>query len=81
MFEKEGDRTSFSEYYTPKIEIKDFNVVIDGKRVFDALIKNKEETHKKNIEISKNNDCTTSNLLDYEYFSNYYSLIEIDLSE
>ena len=29
-FENEGDRTSFSKYYTPKIEVKDFNVLIDG---------------------------------------------------
>ena len=30
-FENEEDRTSFSKYYTPKVEIKDFNVLIDGK--------------------------------------------------
>ena len=30
-FEKEEDRTYFSKYYTPKVEIKDFNVLIDGK--------------------------------------------------
>ena len=30
-FENEEDRASFSKYYTPKVEIKDFNVLIDGK--------------------------------------------------
>ena len=30
-FENEEDRTSFSKYYTPKVEIKDFNVLINGK--------------------------------------------------
>ena len=30
--------------------------------------------------MSKNNDWTTGNLLDYEYFSNNYKLIAIDLS-
>ena len=29
-FEIEIDRTSFFKYYTPKIEIKDFNLLIDG---------------------------------------------------
>ena len=29
----------------------------------------------------KNNDCTTGNLLDYEYFSKDYKLIAIDLSK
>ena len=30
-FEDEEDRTSFLKYYVPKVEIKDFNVLIDGK--------------------------------------------------
>ena len=30
-FENEENRTSFSKYYVPKVEIKDFNVLIDGK--------------------------------------------------
>ena len=30
-FKNEEDRTSFSKYYTSKLEIKDFNVLIDGK--------------------------------------------------
>ena len=30
--------------------------------------------------MGKNNDYTTGNLLDYEYFSKYYKLIAIDLS-
>ena len=29
-FENEDDRTYFSKYYTPTVEIKDFNVLIDG---------------------------------------------------
>ena len=44
-------------------------------------VKNKEEPYEKIIEISKNNDYTTGNLLNYEYFSKHYKLIEIDLSE
>ena len=30
-FQNEEDRTSLSKYYTPKVEIKDFNMLIDGK--------------------------------------------------
>ena len=44
-------------------------------------VKNKEETYEKIIEMSENNDYTTSNLLDYEYFSKYCKLIAIDLSK
>ena len=44
-------------------------------------VKSKEETYKKIIEISKSNDYTICNLLDYEYFSKHYKLIPIDLSK
>ena len=33
------------------------------------------------MSISKNNDHTTRNLLDYEYLSKHYKLIAIDLSK
>ena len=67
-FKNKEDKTSYSKYYTTKVEIKDFNVLIDGKWFFDVPIKNKEETYEKNIEMSKNNDYKTDNLLDYEYY-------------
>ena len=44
-------------------------------------IKNDEETYKQVIEMGRNNDYTTGNLLDYEYFSKHYKLIAIDLSK
>ena len=44
-------------------------------------MKNKEEASEKIITISKNNDFTTVNLLDYEYFSKHCKLIAIDLSQ
>ena len=79
-FENEEDRTSFSKYYTPKVEIKDFNVLIDGKSFFAVPVK-KKEAYEKIIEIRKNNDYTTGNLLDYEHFSKHYKPIAIDLSK
>ena len=80
-FENEEHKTSFSKYYAPEVELKDFNVLIDGKSFFDVSVKNKEETYEKDIEMSKNNDYTTVNLLDYAYFLNHYKLIAIDLSK
>ena len=44
-------------------------------------IKNEEETYQQIIEMGRNNDYTTGNLLDYEYFSKHYKLIAIDLSK
>ena len=76
-FENETDITSFSKYYVSKVEIKGFNVLIDGKQFFEILLKNKEEAYEAIIEMS----YTTGNLLDYEYFSKYYKLIAVDLSK
>ena len=53
---KKDHRDSFSHYYVPNIEIKDSNVLIDGKSFFDLNVKNEEETYGKIIEMSKNND-------------------------
>ena len=44
-------------------------------------MKNIEEAYEKTMSIGKNNDYTTGNSLDYEYFSKHYKLIEIDLSK
>ena len=74
-------RDSFSDYYVLNVEIKDFNVLIDGNFFFDFPVKNEEETYEKNIEMSNNNDYTTGNLLDFAYFKENYKLIAIDLSK
>ena len=79
-FKNEEDKTHFGSYHTPTIEITDFNVLIDGKSFFDVPVRNKEEAYEKIIEMSRNNDYTTGNLIDYEYFSKHYKLIAIDLS-
>ena len=34
-FENDAQRTSNKRYYIPNVEIKDYNVMIDGKNVFD----------------------------------------------
>ena len=47
--------------------MKDFNVLIDGKSFFDLPVKNEEEAYEKIIEMSRNNDHTTGNLLDFFY--------------
>ena len=45
------NRDSFSDYYVPNVEIKDFNVLIDGKSFFDLPVKNEEEAYERIIEM------------------------------
>ena len=75
------DRQSFSQFYLPRVMVKDFNVTIDKLAFFDLPIKTEEEAYEKIIDISRNNEYTTGNLLDYDYFKKYYKLIAIDLSK
>ena len=44
-FKNDNDRNSFSNYYVPKVEVKDFNVLIDGKPFFEIPVENKEEPY------------------------------------
>ena len=60
-------RDSFDEDYMSLVEIKDFNALIDNKPFFDEIVKNKQEACEKLVEISKNENYTTGNLLDYAY--------------
>ena len=71
----------FSNYYLPKVEIKDFNVLIDGKSFFDLPVKNKEKAYEKTIEMNRNNNYATGNLLNLPYFKNNERLISNDLSK
>ena len=61
-------RDTFSHYCVPNIDIKDFKVLINRKRFLDFPVKNKEEAYEKIMNMSNNNDCTTSNLLHFVYF-------------
>ena len=56
-------------------------MLIDRKSLLDIPIKNGEETYEKIIEMGRNNDYTTGNLLGYEYFSKHYKLIAKYLSK
>ena len=67
--------------YLPNVMVKDYNVIIDKLAFFDLPIKTEEEAYEKIIDISRNNEYTTGNLLDYDSFKKYYKLIAIDLSK
>ena len=65
------------------VEIKDFNElneINDNKLVFDWPAKSKQEVYDKIIEMSRNDDYTTGNLLGYLYHQKYYKLFDRDLS-
>ena len=80
-YQNADDRQSFSQFYLPNVMVKDCNVIIDKLAFFDFPIKTEEEAYEKIIDISRNNEYTKVNLLDYDYFKKHYKLIAIDLSK
>ena len=82
-FENENDGTSHSTYYLPKVELKDYNVMIDGKNIFDQPINSNIKTYEniRKIATGQGDDYTTGFLLDYSYFKDHYKMIAIDLSK
>ena len=82
-FENDAQRTSNKRYYIRNVEIKDYNVMIDGKNIFDQPINNMIKTYeniRKNT-IGQGEDYKTGCLLDYTYFKKFYKMIPIDLSK
>ena len=80
-FENDAQRTSNRRYYIPNVEIKDYNVIIDGKNFFDHPVKNNKVTYEniRKIATDQGDDYTAGCLLDYTYFKRYYKMIAIDL--
>ena len=82
-FENDARRTSNKRYYIPNVEIKCYNVMIDGKNFFDQPVKNDKVTYEniRKIAMGQGDDYTTGYLSDYTYFKKYYKMIAIDLSK
>ena len=82
-FEDDAQRTSNKRCYLPNAEIKDYNVMIDGKNFFHQPVKNNKITYGnvRKIATGQGDDYITSCLLDYPYFKENYQIIVIDLSK
>ena len=82
-FENDNDRTSDDEYYLLTVEIKDYNIMINGENFFDQPIKNNKVTYDniRKIATGYGDDYTTGCLLDYPYFTDTYKMIAVDLSK
>ena len=76
-------RDSHRKYILPRVNITNYNVLIDGRNFYDRpindQIKRYDEIRK--IATGKGDDYTTGCLLDYQYFIDHYQLIAVDLSK
>ena len=81
-FENDTQRTNAKGYYLPNVEIKKYNVMINGKNFFEQPVKDNKVTYENNRKIAsgQGDGCTTGCLLDCAYFRDSYKIIAIDLS-
>ena len=77
------DRNSQQKYYLPRIDLKKFNVIIDGRNFYDNPIESDIEKYRelKKVMFGKGEDYTTGSLLDYNYVKEHYILVAVDLSK
>ena len=77
------ERNSHRIYFLPRVDITNYNVLIDGRNFYDQPIKNliKQYDEIRKIATGKGDDYTKGCLLDYQYFKNHYKLIAVDLSK
>ena len=80
--------TSHQKYFLSRIEIKNYNIEIDGRNFYDQPINNQETNdfikqydEIRKISTGQGDDYTTGSLLDFTYFKNNYKLIVADLSK
>ena len=76
-------RNGHQKYYLPRIGLKKYNVIIDGRNFYDNPIESNSEKYRelKKVMIGKGEDYATGSLLDYNYFTKHYKLVAVDLSK
>ena len=82
-FENDTQRTSHSDYYLLNVELKDYNIMINGENFFDQPVENNKVAYEniRKIATGQGDDYTTGCLLDYPYFKDSYKMIAVDLSK
>ena len=76
-------RNGQRKHYLPRIGLNKYNVIIDGRNLYDNPIENDIEKYRelKKVMIGKGEDYTTGSLLDYNYLDKHYKLVAVDLSK
>ena len=74
---KKDERNSHKKYLLSRVNITNFNVLINGRNFYDQLINDlvKQYGEIRKTATVQGDDCTTGCLLDYQYFKDPYNLI------
>ena len=76
-------RKSHTKYFLPRVNITNYDVLIDGRNFYDQpindLVKQYDEIRK--TATGQGGGYTTGCLLDYQYVQDHYNLIAVNLSK
>ena len=77
------ERDSHRKYFLPRVDIKDYNVLIDGRNFYDQNISEdlKEYEELRKVMTGRGEDYSTGSLFDYDYWKNNYKLICCSLNK
>ena len=69
-------------YYLPRAEIKDYNVLIDGRNFYDQNVNSSVVRYNKLLKMTtgRSEDYSTEYLLDYDYYIRDFNIVGIELS-
>ena len=69
-------------YYLPRAEIKDYNVLIDGRNFYDQNVNSSIARYNKLLKMTagRSEDHSTGCLFDYNYYIKDFNIVGIDLS-
>ena len=76
-------RDSHRKYFLPKVDLTNYNVLIDGRDFYDQSINYQIKKYDKirKIATGKGDDYTSGCLFDYQYFKDHYHLTAVNLSK
>ena len=76
-------RNSHTKYFLPKVNISNYDILIDGRNVYEQQINDliKQYNKIRKIATCQGDDYTTGCLLDYQHFKDHYNLIAVDLGK
>ena len=69
-------------YYLPRAEIKDYNILVDGRNFYDQNVNSSIVRYNEllNMTTGRSEDYSTGCLLDYDYYIKDFNILGIDLS-
>ena len=66
------ERNGYTKYFLPRVDIKDYNILNDGRDFYDQNISEDFKKHEelRKVMTGRDEDYNTGSLLDYDYWKN-----------